>query len=200
MRKQVRPSAPELWSENQEKWKQKWLDLRGRNPSAQFAWYRVGNQSAYEIALPVLKEMTPAHCAFCDAFPVHGVSKETIEHFQPKGDNRFIGEAYTWGNLYYCCDACQSAKLSQWDDRLVRPDADDYHHQHFFEFTYSTGRIKPNTVAASHDQRCAEVTIRLYDLDHPERRRYRKLELRKWQRAGNLSLDSFAYRDFLEKG
>ena len=70
--------------------------------------------------------------------------------------------------------------------------------QTYFEFDYTTGQIQPNTVASDEDQCRAEVTIRLYDLDHAERRRFRKLELRKWQPVTDLFIDDFAYRDYLE--
>ena len=100
MRKQKRPDAPKVWIDNQEKWNQKWLALRSINPSAKFQWYTVGKLSADKIALPILMSMTQYHCAFCDAFPCEGVSNNTIEHFHPKGDERFTSEAYTWENLY----------------------------------------------------------------------------------------------------
>ncbi len=198
MRKQKRLAAPEIWSDNQEKWKRRWLELRSKNPSAKFEWYTVGKQKANDIALPTLMSMSQDHCAFCDAFPCEGVSNNTIEHHKPKGDDRFTGEAYTWENLYYCCNYCQSAKLNQWDDGLLRPDDDDYLHQTYFEFDYTTGQIQPNPVADVLDQYRAEVTICLYDLDHIERRRFRKLELRKWQNASDMPIDLYAYRDYLE--
>ena len=199
MRKQKRPDAPKVWIDNQEKWKRQWLALRSKNPSAKFEWYTVGNQKANEIALPTLMSMTQYHCAFCDAYPVRGVANDTIEHFRPKGDGRFTSEAYTWENLYYCCNYCQSAKLNQWDDGLLRPDADGYLHKTYFEFDYTTGQIQPNRVANAEDQHRAEVTIRLYGLDHKPRRDNRRWELRERQRAGNLPIDEFtAYRDFLE--
>lgn len=100
MRKQKRPDAPKVWIDNQEKWNQKLLALRSINPSAKFQWYTVGKLSADKIALPILMSMTQYHCAFCDAFPCEGVSNNTIEHFHPKGDERFTSEAYTWENLY----------------------------------------------------------------------------------------------------
>ena len=198
MRKQKRPDAPKVWIDNQEKWKRQWLALRSKNPSAKFEWYTVGNQKANEIALPTLMSMTQYHCAFCDAYPVRGVANDTIEHFRPKGDGRFTSEAYTWENLYYCCNYCQSAKLNQWNDGLLRPDADDYLHQTYFEFDFFTGQIKPNPVAKAEDQYRAEVTIRIYGLDHRQRRDNRKRELLLRQRAGDMPIDDFAYRDFLE--
>ena len=198
MRKQKRLAAPKVWIDNEEKWKRQWLELRIKNPSAKFEWYTVDKQKANEIALPFLMSMTQKHCAFCDAFPCEGVSNNTIEHHKPKGDEQFASEAYTWENLYYCCNHCQSAKLNQWEDCLLRPDADDYLHQTYFEFDYTTGQIQPNRVATAEDQHRAKVTIHFYDLDHSERRRFRKRELRHWQSVTEMLIDDFAYRDYLE--
>ena len=199
MRKQKRPDAPKVWIDNQEKWKRQWLALRSTRPSAPFQWYTVDKQKANEIALPILMSMTQDHCAFCDAYPCGGVSNNTIEHHKPKGDDRFTSEAYTWENLYYCCDYCQSAKSDKWEDGLLRPDADDYLHQTYFEFDFTTGQIQPNPVATTEDQYRAKVTIRLYGLDHDVRRKNRRLTLRARQRAVVLPIDEFtAYRDYVE--
>lgn len=96
----------------------------------------------------------------------------------------------------YCCNYCQSSKWNQWNDGLLRPDVNEYLHQTYFEFDYTTGQIQPNSVATAEDQNRAEVTIRY--LDHSERRRFRKLELRKWQLVHDMPIDDFAYRDYLE--
>jgi uncharacterized protein (TIGR02646 family) len=124
-------------------------------------------------------------------------SKGPIEHFKPKSDPRFYGEAYAWDNLYYSCDCCQSSKGERWDECLLRPDAADYSFERYFCFDYTTGQIKPNCLATAADQERAAVTIRLYGLDLAEKRRSRCLELRKWLRSGDRNLDEWAYRDFL---
>ena len=198
MRKQTRPEPPELFVRHREKWTQQWINLRKENPSAKFPWYQADKQTAYENLLPVLKTMNQEHCAFCDGFPVDAVSNETIEHFQPKSDPRFEANAYEWANLFYCCDTCQREKRSQWDDALLRPDADDYTCQRYFRFDYFTGQMTPNPMATETEQVGATATIRLYGLDTSARRRARRRVLDMWQQNTKMHIDEFAYRDFLE--
>ena len=198
MRKQTRPPIPEILQKYGERWTRQWLELRAKNPSAAFHWYQAEGKSARMWLLPKLREMTQGHCAFCDCFPLDDRSKEPIEHFKPKSDSRFYGEAYAWDNLYYACDCCQSSKGERWDDRLLRPDADGYTFEKYFQFDYTTGEIKANCLASAEDQARASATIELYGLDLSEKRRARSLELRKWQRSTERHLDEWAYRDLLD--
>jgi uncharacterized protein (TIGR02646 family) len=198
MRKQTRPPIPDILQKHGERWTRQWIELRAKNASAAFHWYQVEGKSAREWLLPQLKVMPQGHCAFCDCFPLDDRSQEPIEHFKPKTDPRFYAEAYAWDNLYYCCDCCQSSKGEQWDDRLLRPDAEDYSFSRYFMFDYTTGEIKANCLANAPDQTRATVTIELYGLDLAAKRRSRCLELRKWQRSSERDLDLWAYRDFLD--
>lgn len=198
MRKQTRPPIPEILQKHGERWTRQWVELREKNPCATFQWYQADGKSARAWLLPHLKAMTQGHCAFCDCFPMDDRSKEPIEHFKPKSDPGFYSEAYAWENLYYCCDCCQSSKGERWDDRLLRPDSDDYSFLKYFLFDYTTGEIKANCLASAPDQARATVTIEHYGLDLAEKRRGRCLELRKWQRSSERELDEWAYRDFLD--
>ncbi len=197
MRKFQRADAPEILREHHERWTTQWMELSQSNPRAQFSWYDFGGQSAREHILPSLAEQTAEHCSFCDAFPVQGVSKETVEHFRPK--SRFPELAYTWSNLYYCCDACQCAKGEKWDELLIKPDADDFSCSRYFEFDFTTGEIKPNAMSGVEDRQRAIKTIELYSLDSPHRRRNRIQEMRKMSRTDSslLEVQLWAYRDFL---
>ncbi|MDB5319423.1 MAG: hypothetical protein JWN40_1054 [Phycisphaerales bacterium] len=152
------------------------------------------------IALDELRSQTAAHCSFCDGFPVDGVSNETIEHFRPKCVGRFPQHAYTWRNLYYCCNACQTAKGEQWDDGLLAPDEAGYAFSHYFEFDFTTGAIRPAHGLDEAAAQRAEVTISLYGLDTAARRRCRLLEGRDWASMDEdtRNLDLRAYRNFLE--
>ena len=159
MRNFQRVEEPVILRENHVKWTTQWVELSQKNTGARFNWYRFDNLSAREHILPSLAEQTDSHCSFCDAFPVGGVSNETVEHFRPK--NQFPDLAYTWSNLYYCCDACQSAKgekWEKWDLLLLNPDASDYSFSRYFEFDFTTGEIKPNLLSEIQDQQRAIKT------------------------------------------
>jgi uncharacterized protein (TIGR02646 family) len=102
------------------------------------------------------------------------VSNETIEHLRPK--SKFPEHAYTWKNLYYCCDACQNAKREEWDEALLCADAEEYSFSRYFEFDFTTGGIKPNSLASEQDRLRAAITVKLYGLDSQSRRRNRLRE------------------------
>src|SRR4051794_31275216 len=120
MRKFDRADEPAICTEYSAKWNAQWVARRNANPKAAFRWYSIRNQSARDHLLPILHAQSEGHCSFCDAFPVGGVSNKTIEHFRPK--SRLPEYAYTWTNLYYCCDACQNAKREEWDEILLHAD------------------------------------------------------------------------------
>lgn len=197
MRKFSRAAEPAICTTHSAKWNAQWAALRIKNPKAAFSWYEFDGKSARDHMLPALRGQSKGHCSFCDAFPVEGVSNESIEHFRPKGT--FHDQAYTWTNLYYCCDACQSAKREQWDEQLLRADDVEYAFAHYFEFDFTTGAIQPNSRASDEDQQRAAVTVRLYGLDSPSRRRNRRDEARKFAKSkpNEIEVEAWAYRDFL---
>ncbi len=196
MRKLIRPAAPSVLQEHSERWNNQWKELKTNSPSAQFHWYAFEKRSARDWILKDLATMTQGHCAFCDRFTVE---PESVEHFRPKSDPRFLHLAYSWGNLYFCCGGCQNYKREQWDEGLLNPDADDYVFDRYFAFDFTTGALIPNPAASDANQQRADVTIRLYGLDSTERRRFRLMELRNWQRTDGMELDEFAYRDFVRE-
>ncbi len=197
MRKFTRAAEPAVLQANCTKWNAQWVERCQAAPSPAFAWYVADGKSAREHILPALRAQTQRHCSFCDAFPVEGVSIETIEHFKPK--SRFPEHAYTWTNLYYCCDACQNAKREQWDELLIQADADGYSFARYFEFDFTTGEIRPNPLAAKEDREQAIITIRVYGLDSEPRRRNRLLQARQFVKIkdAGANLDEWPYRDYL---
>ena len=150
-----------------------------------------------EWILPHLREMNQYHCSFYDSFPIDASSNEPIEHFRPKSRPEFADQAYTWSNLYYCCELCQSSKKESWDEQLLRPDDDAYSFSNFFIYDYTTGQISPNPKASVEDQNRAAVTINLYGLDTQSRRLRRKLVLKQWGDAKQPTEEDFAYRDYI---
>lgn len=194
MRKLVRPETPAILREHGDHWNEQWKRRKTENPAAKFAWYRHENRSVRDWILPDLSRMTNEHCSFCDRYTVE---PESVEHFRPKSDHRFLHLAYSWENLFFCCGQCQTHKLEQWDDDLISPDASDYSFSRYFVFDWTTGAMSPNPTASPSDQTRAETTIRIYGLDTVERRRFRLMELRKWERTNATSVDDFAYRDFI---
>jgi uncharacterized protein (TIGR02646 family) len=193
MRKFQRVNQPGFLVQRWESWGETWERRRLNNPSARFNWPQFEGKAVNELLLLPLKAQTQDHCSFCDAFPVSPPSIDTIEHFRPK--SRFPREAYRWDNLYFCCMHCQQ-KFEEFDEGLLRPDADDYDFDLYFRWDFTQGTIEVNETAPMPNQRRAEVTIRLYRLNvsHPK---LRKLEMRQRERARNDPLDDFAYRHYV---
>lgn len=200
MRALIRPPEPAVLTLKAAKWNQQWADRRRENPSAAFTWYEHEKKSAREWILPDLRAMTNEHCTFCDAFPLQNMSLEPIEHFKPKHDERFHGLAFTWTNLYYCCDRCQGQKRDQWDDGLIAPDQDKYSLDDYFEFDVATGEIRPNRFAKDESKQRALVTIQIFGLNAAGRPGQRRRALLRWLHNTLRDLDDEPYRDFIECG
>jgi uncharacterized protein (TIGR02646 family) len=168
-------------------------DAPDRKQAAQFHWREIDGESVNIKLLPFLKTQTQEHCSFCDAYPVTPPSIDTIEHFRPK--SRFPREAYRWTNLYFCCMHCQR-KGDDFDEDLLRPDADDYAFEKYFRWDFTTGEMLTNTLALPEDQQRADVTIRLYrlNINHP---RFRKEALHIRSRNRDEWTDFMSYRHYV---
>jgi uncharacterized protein (TIGR02646 family) len=161
-------------------------------PKSRFGW---GSKNCYTKIRQQLALMTQGHCAFCDGF-LGRESRETVEHFRPK--RRFPELAYDWGNLFPCCDRCQSEKKEQFDDRLLKPDDMDYDFSRYFLINFTTGKLEPRPDATATDQARARTSIQLYGLNLPERLIARLREDEHFRRDPSPNLDDYAYRFFLE--
>jgi uncharacterized protein (TIGR02646 family) len=197
MRKFNRTAEPAICVKYSTKWNLQWVESRKTNPKTAFNWYSAEGKTAREHMLPTLREQSQGHCNFCDASPLEGVSDEPIEHFRPKSS--FPDHAYTWSNLYYCCNACQKAKREQWDEKLLHADADDFSFSRYFEFDFTTGEIRPNPLSQQAEQERAAMTVKLYGLDSTARRRNRLDQARRFAKSqqDETSAELWAYRDFL---
>jgi uncharacterized protein (TIGR02646 family) len=195
MRMLKRSAAPKILQEHGDKWNKQWKDLKTQNPKAQFQWYKHESRSVRDWIINDLAEMTNGHCAFCDRFTVE---PESVEHFRPKSSPRFLHLAYSWENLFFCCGGCQTYKLERWDDGLLDPTDSEYRFERFFRFDFQTGQLSANPYASAEDQQRARITIEIYGLDSTQRRRWRVSELRRSRRSQGLSIDEFAYRNFVQ--
>jgi uncharacterized protein (TIGR02646 family) len=153
----------------------RFLKRRKEDPSATFSWPDYKGKSLREHLLPALRSMTQGHCAYCDHFEL-GVdgARATIDHFRPKGDPRFWHLAYSWQNLFPCCDLCQGEKAERFSDDALAPDDTAYSFQRFFVVDLRTGELQPNPAANPLDQNRARATIAWLGLNRarlPESRR-----------------------------
>jgi len=194
MRKFQRVNQPAFLVDRWEAWGVDWERRKSKNAKARFNWHTFEGKPVNELLLPPLREQTQEHCSFCDSFPVSPPSDDTIEHFRPKGS--FPREAYHWENLYFCCRHCQQ-KFEEFDEALLRPDADDYDFDQYFRWDFTQGTIEINEHAPVENQKRADVTIRLYRLNekHP---RWRRLAMRRRKQGKEDPLDEFPYRHYVD--
>jgi uncharacterized protein (TIGR02646 family) len=145
MMKSERPPAPQWLADNYERWGRQYQAKRDDpDKKNEFRWAVYQKQKVNARLLPVLREMTKRHCSFCDCH----LRRETIEHFRPAA--KYPLESYLWSNLFICCFDCQ-AKYDEFDDKLLKPDDDDYEFKRYFFYDYTTGEIKPNKRASLAD-------------------------------------------------
>lgn len=196
MRKFKRVEEPEILKKHCARWNELWTSRCRADSSASFSWYEVDGVDARQHCLPTLQLQTESHCSFCDGYPMRELTNESVEHFRPK--RKFPEEAFSWTNLYYCCDGCQKAKGDDWDDLLLRPDGEEYTFGRYFIFDFTTGGIRPNPRATESDQLKAAKTIELYQLDSQQRRRHRLEYAEEWDKTGGKgTLDRWPFRHYL---
>ena len=192
MRKLTRTAAPDCLQSNAVKWADDYVKSRASNPKSKFSWR---DDACYQAIRETLARMTQKHCAFCDG-ELGVVSRVTVEHFRPK--KTFPKLAYTWDNLFPCCDLCQSIKLERFDDALLKPDTEDYAFNKYFTVNYHTGAIEISQSAELAAQAKARITSDLYGLNTTERRKARIREWERFSRAKAPCIDDYSYRFFLE--
>jgi uncharacterized protein (TIGR02646 family) len=192
MKRFTRLAPPQYLVENWENWGRRYAENKTNNPQHTFQWAIHEGQKVNQKLLPLLTTQTQAHCSYCDHYPAK-ISDDTIDHFKPKGTKLFYLLAYLWGNLYYCCADCQRTKWEQFDELLLRPDAEDYSFDRYFQLDTKDFEIKPNPAASPIEQERASITIRIFGLNNsgqPTSRRH------SWQRYYNMSEEERDINDF----
>lgn len=166
MNRFTRTACPTTLSEKWEEWGNRYIRNREQNPGFSFEWPEVQGKPLNQHLLPELLAMTQQHCSYCDGYPLRYADR-TIDHFRPKSNPAFYGEVCKWENLYVSCIHCQKAKMEQYHRGLLRPDAEDYNFNRYFEYNYTDHTIQSNPLASLTDQERAEVTIEVFRLNEP---------------------------------
>ncbi len=195
MRRFDRLPPPQYLTENWEKWGNRYAKNKKKNSSHTFQWATYKKRKVNQLLLPLLTLQTQSHCSYCDYSPPR-IGDDTIDHFKAKGNPLFYHLAFHWGNLYFCCNACQRSKMEQFDDLLLRPDDSDYSFGRYFILDTKDFDIKPNQAASTDDQKRAAKTIEIFKFNDDGQTESRR---RSWLLFWNLteterSLEDFAFR------
>jgi hypothetical protein len=67
------------------------------------------------------------------------------------------------------CWFCNDAKRDQWDEELLRPDAEGYDFFRYFDFDAGIGLLSPLSIATEDERRCAQRTIDILGLNRGNR-------------------------------
>ena len=77
-----------------------------------------------------------------------------VDHYKPKGIQRFAHLVCDYDNLYYCCSNCNSRKNNDWPvDEKVGPyvvNPCDHEMAAHLRFDGKTGRVEPRTPNGTH--------------------------------------------------
>ncbi len=162
MMKMERPQQPEWLKENYKKWGRRFKQkLANVGLSNDFIWATHQNIKVNVKLLPILRNATKKHCAFCD----DKIKKGTIEHFRPTSKHPLL--SYFWHNLFPSCSECQE-KGGAFDKKLLKPDREDYEFRRYFLYNAFTGEITVNPKIGESEKIKAETTIKIYKLNREE--------------------------------
>jgi uncharacterized protein (TIGR02646 family) len=191
-------SKPEILGLKAQEWTDSFLEKRKQNPKHKHSW--IQNRINYHPEFyNALGEITAFHCSYCDEFPIDQRVKQ-IDHFKPVSS--FLHLVYEWSNLYMSCVGCNTSKLAQYNDLLLRPDAEDYVANDYFLFDTMTGIIEINETKGKEYVERAMETIKIFDLNNPsivEKRLKAVNNYLRDKRLGEslLDIDSYDYRNFI---
>ncbi len=162
MMKMARPLQPDWLKENYKKWGRKFKKkLANKVLKNDFIWATHHKSKVNVKLLPILRNATKKHCAFCD----DKIKKGTIEHFRPSSDYPRL--SYVWNNLFPSCSDCQE-KNNNFRKELLKPDKEDYEFLRYFLYNSASGKIEVNPKANEKEQNRAKITIEIYKLNRPE--------------------------------
>lgn len=170
MRACRRGEAPALLTEHGQRIGVEYAARRQVDPAHSYRW----RTDLYVAARSALGLMTQERCSYCDGYPLGDTGEEHIDHFKPKSRSEFYELVCVWDNLFFVCSACNKAKRDEWHEDLLRPDADGFAFERFFEYRDDTGEILPHPDGSPDDRRCAQRTIEILDLNRTGKRIRRK--------------------------
>lgn len=170
---------------------------RTKKTSFEFQWPKIEGKRLNQHLLPDLMAMTDDHCAYCDGSALKKGDK-TIDHFKPKSNPKFYLLVCKWVNLYPACSTCQQSKWEQFDKELLRPDEIGYEFNKYFIYNFSSHSIDPNPSASLLNQRRAQTTIRILDLNDSGMCKSRLRDWNLYWKSLNPVLSDYNFRFMFE--
>lgn len=153
-----------------QKW-QKWGEqaTKIRDKGKEVNWYTYQKRPINQHLIPLLREISDNHCAFCDGYPMQQMV-EHIEHFKPK--SKYPELSHQWENLFIICEKCNITKSDDFDELLLKPDENDYSFSRYFTMN-PDGILEADITLNLFEKSRVDKTIELYGLNEhgrPEER------------------------------
>ncbi len=191
-----RPEAPGWLRTGERDWGKRLYRRRKANANAKFNWPQRQKEKINHLLAAILVEASSNHCAYCDCYPLGTASRQTIDHFKPKTTAPLL--VCFWENLFLACDVCQQVKGERYSRKMLKPDRPNYTFERYFISNFKTGRIEASPNAPSEERDMAWETIEWLGLNMPGRPQSRLVELEKFSGNGDLPIECYSYRFFLE--
>lgn len=204
MQKMIRPPKPDWWEE----------EVNERNID--------NNITLIPKICRYLLDATQEHSAYTDRKMVHG-EPVRVDFFNSKIENK-----WDWNNIFIVeafhnsLRPYKSSLFHSYEEEiLLRPDAEDYYFDRYFEIDFETGKILPKIVNSGDsfvdfEEPRARTTIDILKLNEEWLCKERKQELKKYidlqrllekegavldnEEQSRLNINNYSFRFYLERG
>jgi uncharacterized protein (TIGR02646 family) len=197
MRKFLRGDSPAFLISKWKAWGKSYTNNRNKNTGFSFQWPTHQGHKINTLLEPLLAVLTDNHCSFCDNFPIRS-KEDSIDHFKPKSRPAYYNIVCQWENLYYCCQNCQQYKKEQYNQYLLRPDAQDFSFDNYFIYSFNTHELLPSPALSANERRKAQTTIDIFGLNDQGHIAARRISLERYEGKINLGevvvVSDFPYR------
>ncbi|RYU96549.1 retron system putative HNH endonuclease [Emticicia agri] len=178
----LNPLTPEEEKKLGEWWEEKYSKSK---KSSDWSWKGKG-----KIIQSALLKCNNDHCAYCDCHLLKDDRGFEIDHFKPK--TTFLLDAFTYSNLFPCCRECNK-RGNKYDTLLLKPDETNFQFEEYFRYDSRTGKILPNELKSVENQKRAEITIKIFNLNSGSKPLNRFNAIKK-EVAYNTPFDERPYR------
>lgn len=144
MRKIKRINEPDDLANNKDSWTNEFINevkkkhgYKGMNQTIKNRYNTLGVKNA-------LKKMYGGKCCYCEnRIGIEGF--ENIEHLKPKSLPQFHMLAFSWENLHWCCEKCNTLKKAKWNSHYPILDPTKDNPENHIYMNTITGKIEYKT-------------------------------------------------------
>ncbi|MFT8362812.1 MAG: hypothetical protein ABF608_06485 [Sporolactobacillus sp.] len=140
MKKVTRGVEPQVLRNNKSKWQRNFINEVKRNRGYKGMNAAIKNKYNQPEIKRALKEMYSGKCCYCENC-IGTEGYENIEHLKPKSLSRFHMLAFSWENLHWCCQRCNTCKNDKWNRHYPILDPTKDNPENHIKIDTITGKI-----------------------------------------------------------